>query len=179
MGEIRDLLRSDRLKIRQAGSRALQAIADNQLSNIQSRLDRGISSRGVPFVDYAESTARRKGRRRPVTLFQTGNMRSAMFVRRIRLDQFEITFRDRESEKIARFQHGGTRRRTRRDQVQHRRARNTRRIVRNTGPYHIPPRPFIEATADELLEADRLFGVAIDNEFPSDLRRRIKIKFTV
>lgn len=179
MGEIRDLLRSDSLKLRQAGSRALKMIADEAVLNIQRRLDAGISSHGTPFIPYAPSTAKRKGRRRPVTLRESGNMRSKIFVRRRRLDRYEVTFRDREAERIARFQHGGTRRRTRADAKAHARARGTRRIVRNTGPYHIPPRPFIEPTRQEIEAADRIHGVEVTKAFPSDLRRRILITFKV
>lgn len=173
------MLRSDRLRIRQAGSEAIRAIADSQLVNIQRRLDRGIGSSGRPFVPYAPSTARRKGRSAPVTLRESGNMRSKMYVRRIRLDTFEITFKDRGSERIARFQHGGTRRATavdsrRRASV---RRRGTRHIVRNTGGFHIPPRPFISPTAQEIAAADRLYGVTVDARFPGDLRRRIVISF--
>jgi len=181
MGEIRDQLRSDKLAIRQAGHKALMEVAQQHLRNIQARLDRGISSSGSRFVDYAPSTARRKGRFRPVTLFERGNMRGAMYVRRIRLDNVEITWRDRYNERIARFQHGGTRRRTPRDSrlKANVRRRGSRHIIRNTGAYHILPRPFIDPTAEEVVELDRLFGVKVAGEFPRDLRRRIKIKFTV
>ena len=181
MGSLAEMFKSDSLKLRQSASRALGEVATAQLASIQRRLDRGIGSSGSPFVPYAASTAARKGRTAPVTLLESGNMRSSMYVRRIRLDWYEIAFSNRDAERIARFQHGGTRRATVRD-VQQRQAirrRGTRHIHRNTGQYHVPPRPFLSPTDAEIRDADRRLGVIVSAQFPGDLRRRIVIRYRV
>lgn len=180
MGEIADMLAADQRAIRRAGSAALQKVADDHLKQVQGRLDRGIGLNERRFTPYADTTARRKGRRQPVNLRESGRMRSALYVRRVRLDRYELTFRDRQSERIGRFQHGGTRRRTRADQRRRTPGRIRAGVVfRNSGRYHVPPRPWMGATTREINRADRILGVTISNAFPADLRRRILISFRV
>lgn len=153
------ITRAMRLELEQAAHRSLQ--------HIRQRTARGIGINERRFVPYAESTARRKGRREPVTLRNsiTRSMLDTMDVRQTRGTSgprgnlaFEIYFRDRDKELIAIFQHRGTTR---------------------LGRRHVPPRPWMGLTtrfrnqiADTVVR-----GVVANIAAERDRRRRITIKF--
>ena len=102
------MLRAAKAEIDKKVKAKLDEQAQDALRHIRDRTLRGIGVNGRKFEPYAPSTAKRKGRREPVTLRKSYDMMNSLYSRK-RGEKREIVFRDRYQEQKGRWHQFGTR----------------------------------------------------------------------
>lgn len=147
-----------------ADNSAKEAAEEIRLKMVQ-RVSRGVGVNSRKFVPYAPSTAKRKGRRDPVNLYQTGRMLGGIRVRKAKRFKYEVRIPDKRQEQKARWQQFGTRRRS--------------------GPPgspklpHIPPRAWFGVTVKNRRETFQIFNTRMRTAVKKDRRTRLRVTLEI
>lgn len=137
--------------------------AREALQHIRDRTLKGIGTNGRRFKPYAPSTAKRKGRREPVTLRQSLDMMNSLHTRSGGKNRREVVFRDRgRNERIGRYHQYGTRNR----EAGARRER-------------MPARRWFGLTLRFARQSSQKFGRPFEVITPSNKSRLFKIRISV
>lgn len=92
-----------------ARTTAARELKTEVLNAIKDQVEKGISPvKGFNrYKDYAESTAKKKGRKRPVTLKETGKMMDSLTAQQSKKG-VKLFFKGARNSKIANYHHTGT-----------------------------------------------------------------------
>jgi hypothetical protein len=139
--------------VKDAANNATKQAAEEVRLRMVKRLARGVGTNERQFTPYAISTAKRKGRRRPVNLYQTGHMVSSLRVVKSG-NKYQVRIVGLFADRKARWQQFGT---------------------KKDGRQRIPPRQWFGITTRDARTTGNKYASSFNTKLSRDRRTRFKV----